>query len=146
MQEDLSPMSETQKNTGYNAVVGRKLTKPRHERGAHLMALRMNAGLSQDELAERIGVSQQTIAFWERSGKTPRSEVLSQLAEALGVSIEVLLVESNDAAATKKKGGPDGKLRKVFEEASSLPRRQQEKIMEFVSAFINQYKQNGGRV
>jgi len=41
-----------------------------------------------------------------------------------------------------KKGGPDGKLRKVFEEASGLPRRQQEKIMEFVPAFINQYKQS----
>ncbi len=139
-------MTEALKNTGYNAIVGRKLTKPRHERGAHLMTLRVNAGLSQDELAEKIGVPQQTIAFWERSGKTPRSEVLSPLADALGVSIEVLLMESNGTAAMKKKGGPDGKLRKVFEEASNLPRRQQEKITEFVSAFINQYKQNGGRV
>jgi transcriptional regulator with XRE-family HTH domain len=110
------------------------------------MTLRLNAGLSQDELAEKTGVPQQTIAFWERSGKTPRSEVLSQLAEALGVGIEALLMEGNGAAAMMKQGGPDGKLRKVFEEASSLPRRQQEKIMEFVSAFINQYKQNGGRV
>jgi transcriptional regulator with XRE-family HTH domain len=91
-------------------------------------------------------IPQQTIAFWERSGKTPRSEVLPQLADVLGVSIEALLMESNGAAAMKKKGGPDGKLRKVFEEASSLPRRQQEKIMEFVSAFINQYKQSGGQL
>ena len=106
------------------------------------MTLRVNAGLSQEELADRIGVPQQTIAFWERSGKTPRSEALPRLAEALGVSIEMVLGEEDGAAPVKKKGGPEGKLRRVFEEAASLPRRQQEKIMEFVSAFINQYKQS----
>jgi transcriptional regulator with XRE-family HTH domain len=129
--------------------MGRKLTKPRHERGAHLMQLRVNAGLSQEELAERIGVPQQTIAFWERSGKTPRSEALPQLAEALGVSIEMVLMEGSSNGAVKKKSGPDVKLRQVFEEASSLPRRQQEKIREFVSAFVNQYKQStstGGKI
>lgn len=106
------------------------------------MALRLNAGLSQEDLAQRIEVPQQTIAFWERSGKTPRSEVLPQLAEALGVTIETLLSENGVADIAKKKGGPNGKLRKIFDDASHLPRRQQEKIAEFVSAFINQYNQN----
>jgi hypothetical protein len=45
----------------------------------------------------------------------------------------------------KKKGGPTGKLKKIFEDASGLPRRQQERIAEFVSAFINQYKQSRAR-
>jgi hypothetical protein len=35
-------------------------------------------------------------------------------------------------------------VHKVFEEVSKLPRRQQEKIIEFVSAFVNQYKQSKG--
>lgn len=110
--------------------------------GSHLATLRVDAGLSQEELAQRIGVLQQTIAFWEQSDKPPRSEVLLKLAEALSVSVETLLGEEARPVIVKKKGGPDGKLRKVFEEASGLPRRQQEKIMEFVSAFINQYKQS----
>lgn len=132
---------------GYNPCMGRRFTKTRPKLGSHLAALRVNAGLSQGELAQRIGVLQQTIAFWEQSDKPPRSEVLLKLAEALGVSIETLLSEETGPVTVKKKGGPDGKLRKVFEEASSLPRRQQEKIMEFVSAFINQYKQSssGGK-
>ena len=96
-------------------------------------------------MAQRIGVPQQTIAFWERTGKTPRSEVLKDLADTLGVRIEALLSENGEAAAVKKKGGPDGKLRKIFEDASRLPRRQQEKIAEFLSAFINQYKQSHSR-
>ncbi len=136
-------MTGLPENEGYNPCMGRKLTKPRHKRGAHLMALRVNAGLSQEELSQRVGVPQQTIAFWERTGKPPRSEVLPQLAEALGVTIEALLSENGSTVAVKKKGGPDGKLRKIFEDASRLPRRQQEKIGEFVSAFINQYKQSG---
>jgi transcriptional regulator with XRE-family HTH domain len=132
-----------QKIMGYNQSMGRKFTKTRPRLGAHLMALRVNAGLSQEELAGRVGVLQQTIAFWEQSDKPPRSEVLLKLADALGVTTEMLLSEEIPVAI-KKKGGPEGRLRKIFEEASSLPRRQQEKIMEFVSAYINQYKQTSG--
>ncbi|MFH1703158.1 MAG: hypothetical protein ABIB41_06975 [Nitrospirota bacterium] len=81
----------------------------------------------------------------ERTGKPPRSEVLPQLAEALGVTIEALLSENGVAVEAKKKGGPDGKLRKIFEDASRLPRQQQDKIAEFLSAFINQYRQSHSR-
>ena len=119
--------------------MGRKLTKPRPSIGKHLMELRVNAGLSQEDLAQRIGVPQQTIAFWEQSDKPPRSEVLLDLGNALGVRVETLL---NEKAVVKRNGGPKGKLRKIFEETSNLPRRQQDKIAEFVSAFVNQYKQN----
>lgn len=137
-------MSEKQKIMDYNSLMGRKFTKIRPKLGAHLAALRVNAGLSQEELAQRINVLQQTIAFWEQSNKPPRSDILVKLANALGVSVDILLSE-NKVKVVKRKGGPDGKLRKVFEEASSLPRRQQEKITEFVSAFINQYKLNRSR-
>jgi transcriptional regulator with XRE-family HTH domain len=130
-------------NTGYNLPMARKLSKPRPKLGAHLAALRINAGLSQEELAQRTGVLQQTIAFWEQSDKPPRSEVLHGLADALGVTVETLLSENGGAVAARKKGGPEGKLRKIFEDASRLPRRQQDKIAEFVSAFINQHKQGG---
>jgi transcriptional regulator with XRE-family HTH domain len=125
--------------------MGRKFTKVRPKLGAHLATLRINAGLSQEELAQRIGVLQQTIAFWEQSNKPPRSDILVKLADALGVSADTLLSENGVTVTAKKKGGPDGKLRSIFEDASRLPRRQQDKIAEFVSAFINQYKQSGAR-
>ena len=35
-----------------------------------------------------------------------------------------------------------GKVHKVFEEVSKLPRRQQEKIVEVVSALVSQYAQS----
>jgi transcriptional regulator with XRE-family HTH domain len=129
-------------NAGYTQAMGRKLSKPRPKLGAHLVALRVNAGLSQEELAQRVGVQQQTIAFWEQSDKPPRSDVLVGLAQALGVSVESIL--SEETVPRRSNGGPKGKIKKIFEETATLPRRQQEKIAEFVSAYVNQYRQ--GRV
>lgn len=125
-------------NRGYSEpTMARKLTKTRPRQGARIAALRQNAGLSQAELARLIGESQQNIAFWELSDKPPRSDILIPMAKTLGVSVEDLLT---DKKINQKRGGPVGKLRKTFDEVSSLPRRQQEKIIEFVSALILQYK------
>jgi len=144
MQANNPPDQKPAGNEPYTCGMSRTLTKPRPKLGAHLTELRAKAGLSQVELAQRIGVPQQNIAFWEQSDKPPRSEVLIDLADALGVRVETLLSENNHNTQPRK-GGPEGKLRKIFEEASRLPRRQQEKISEFVAAFINQHKQLSAR-
>jgi transcriptional regulator with XRE-family HTH domain len=71
--------------------------------------------LSQYELARYVGVPQANIAFWERSEKPPRSEVLPKMAEALGVSVEYLLNvdagKSTARKAAKSNGRPAGKVR-----------------------------------
>jgi len=110
----------------------------RPRQGARLAALRRSAGLTQTELAQLIGESQQNIAFWEGSEKPPRSDVLSKLARVLGVKIEHIL-EGGDLLRTRN-AGPVGKVQKVFEEVSTLPRKQQERIAETVSALVEQYK------
>lgn len=55
-----------------------------------LHELRTNAGLSQDDLAELVGVSQPTISRWEDGTMTPNTDKLRSLAKALGVTIEDL--------------------------------------------------------
>ena len=127
------------KNRGYTPAMPRQLSKQRPRQGARLAELRKAAGLSQTELARLVGESQQNIAFWEQSEKPPRSDVLLNLAKVLGVSVEKLLT---DEEVRPKRGGPVGKVQKLFDEVSDLPRRQQEKVVEFVSAFVNQYKDN----
>lgn len=59
---------------------------------AGLTALRERAGLSQRELAERIGVSQPRIAAIERS-RNVTIDVLEQYVEALGGHLEVSVVQ-----------------------------------------------------
>lgn len=57
-----------------------------------LTALREAAGLSQRELAKRLGVSQPRIAAIERSHNVT-IEVLEQYVEALGATLEVNVVK-----------------------------------------------------
>jgi transcriptional regulator with XRE-family HTH domain len=47
---------------------------------------RQARGWSQQDLAERIGVSQPTIVHWEQGTHTPRNLALARLADTLGVS------------------------------------------------------------
>lgn len=108
--------------------------------GARLTQFRLDANLTQEELGRIVGVPQGVIAFWESSSKPPRSEVLVKMAAALGVTVETLL---DAQASPARRGGPVGKVRKLFEEVSKLPRTQQEKVVEFVSAFVDKAKTNG---
>lgn len=55
-----------------------------------LKKLRKSAGLTQTELADRMGVHPQTISKWERGISQPDISQLAALASALGVSIEEL--------------------------------------------------------
>jgi len=99
-----------------------------------LKALRLAAGISQRELARRIGEQNSNIAYWERTGKTPRADLLAPIADALGCSIEDLL-----GRPAKRKIPTGGKMRQLFEAASELPRRQQEKIVSVLEPFVNQH-------
>lgn len=56
-----------------------------------LRRMREAAGLSQIQLALRMGVSQGTIARWERGGRTPQAANLIKLAQILGCGVDELL-------------------------------------------------------
>jgi transcriptional regulator with XRE-family HTH domain len=129
----------------YSQLMPRKLGKPRPKQGAHLAALRQRAGLTQAELGRLVGQKQQIIAFWEQTDKPPRSDVLPKLARALGVSVEDLLSPTaTPSPMLARGGGPVGKVRKLFDEVSRLPRRQQDRIVEFLSPIVEEFKRKAG--
>lgn len=127
---------------GYDVPMPRKLSRPRPKQGERLIALRKAAQLTQTELAELIGENQANIAYWEQSDKPPRSDVLPRMAEVLGVEVHDLLLMSGPLP--KRRGGPVGNVRRLFDEVSQLPRREQSKVVEFVSAFVRQHKNQVG--
>jgi transcriptional regulator with XRE-family HTH domain len=53
--------------------------------GKAIQVSRENAGLTQDELGSRIGVSQQTIAKWEGGKSNPRPKALDRLINELRI-------------------------------------------------------------
>ena len=52
--------------------------------------LRKLSGLSQKELADKLGVSRTTVTMWEAGGQYPRPENIIRLASVLGCTIDEL--------------------------------------------------------
>lgn len=74
-----------------------------------IYALRRRNGLSQEQLAEKIGVSRQAISKWEGGLSTPELDKLKALSECFQVTIDELT--ENQAApapghAAEEKSGP----------------------------------------
>lgn len=63
----------------------------RNTLGAKIAAARGKAGLSQEDLAQRVGYDQCSVSAWERNTRRPPREAIRTLAELLGLSIEELL-------------------------------------------------------
>ena len=66
--------------------------------GDRIRAERKRAQLSQDQLADRLHVTRQTISNWEGGKSLPDIESLKALAEALDIPIERLIYERPPSA------------------------------------------------
>jgi hypothetical protein len=65
------------------------------------------------------------------------------MAKALGVSVEALLGELSmtpQPPPLSAGPGPASQVQHAFEEVRKLPKKQQRKVVEFVLAFVNEYK------
>lgn len=56
-----------------------------------LIALRKEKGLSQEQLADKLGVSRQAISKWENGESAPDTDNLIALADIYGISLDELL-------------------------------------------------------
>lgn len=63
-----------------------------------LKDLRKQAGLTQVDVAEKLGISQPAYASWERGAKKPTQENLVKIAQILNVSVDYLVGNSEEKA------------------------------------------------
>lgn len=66
-----------------------ELRRVRSRFGEQVRAARKKAGLSQAQLAERIGRSQRYVSFIESGGRSLPIETMSMIMRALGFTVEV---------------------------------------------------------
>lgn len=64
--------------------------------GANLRRYRMENDITQDELAEKVGISTSFCANLERGSKAMSMYVLRDLADALGITADYLLYDNNE--------------------------------------------------
>ncbi|MDE7099413.1 MAG: helix-turn-helix domain-containing protein [Ruminococcus sp.] len=70
----------------------------------NLKILRKQKGLTQEEIAEKLGVSRQAVAKWERGDTMPDIESCIKLADIYGITVDLLV---RNAGAEEHTG--DGK-------------------------------------
>jgi transcriptional regulator with XRE-family HTH domain len=123
----------------YNAGMktGRPSKLTRTAFGTRLHADREAAGLSQAQVALKLGLTQAAYAFWERRTVALRPEQIEQVAVILGVTAEQLF---GGGEAQRQGTGPSGKLRQVFTRASQLPRDQQKHVLRVVEDALAGYQ------
>ena len=105
---------------------------------------RKKNGWSQEELAEQLGVSRQSVSKWESAGSVPDLKKVIQMAELFGVSTDYLLkdeLEKENRAVVETSGSDaDSPLRRVsMEEANAFLNAKREttpRLANTVSLFI----------
>lgn len=138
MQEAFSSFRGPSLSRDYIGGMFRTGRPPKQKRtafGERLCHARERMGLTQGELAEKMGTVQQVVAAWERYPYALKPEQLRALAEALKVSTDYLLGISSGPQIK----GPAGKMRQLFEAASRLPRSQQQKVADILAPFIKEH-------
>jgi len=110
---------------GGMASKGRPSNKARTALGERIMRAREQAGISQNELAQMLGVAQQTVVTWERKVSNVRTDTLIKLANIFQVSADELL-----GLKPPKETTPKGRLQKLVQEVSEMPRGQRDRLLE----------------
>lgn len=82
--------------------------------GQNVQRLRRAAGLSQEELAERLGVTRQAVSKWERDSAYPEMEKLARMSQLFGVTVEALLNGDPAPAEARPAPPPDGAAAEAF--------------------------------
>lgn len=103
--------------------------------GARVAQLRKDQGLTQTQLAERLGIAQQTLAHYEVGRLRVAASMLPTLAQVLGTTIEELI---GQPVARAGKRGPAPRLQQQLERLSALPKPKQRAVMEVLESMLAQ--------
>jgi len=102
--------------------------------GARIARLRKEQGLSQQALADELGIAQQTLAHYEVGRARMPVSLLPALAQFFGIAVDELLGLKNGAG----KRGPTPMLQRQIERLSRLPKTKQKVVMEMLEGVLSQ--------
>lgn len=94
-----------------------------------LTALRKEHGMTQQTLADQVGLAVLQIRRYEGGTSQPTLDVIRRLAIALGVSADMLVFDEEER-------GPSDALRYQFETVSRMSEHEQQMVRELLDAVI----------
>jgi len=105
--------------------------------GQRLARLRRERGLTQVEIAERLGVAQPVVSDYERGELRLHGELIIKLTQILGVSAEDIL-----GLAKPRPNGTikNRRLLRRLQEIERLPKRDQQALMRTIDRFLESFR------
>lgn len=73
----------------------------------NISSLRLAAGMTQAELAERLNYTDKLVSKWERGDAAPNAYTLKQISEIFGVSVEYLFQQHDPAESVTAQEQPE---------------------------------------
>lgn len=104
--------------------------------GERITHLRKAHGITQVQLAEVLGVSQQTVQSYEVGRRRIQVAALPVVARTLSTSLEELFGEDRPMARTKR--GPTPKWQQQIEAVAKLPKAQQRFVSQMLDTVLAQ--------
>lgn len=105
--------------------------------GGRIAAQRKTQGITQVELAEQLGVSQQAMNSFEKGRRRVPVSLLPVIAQTLQTTLDALV--DHDTAPTTtapKKRGPQKKIRQQLELIETLPAAKQRAIAQVLDSML----------
>lgn len=103
--------------------------------GARLARARKAGGLTQTELAEKLGIPQQTLARYETGESRISVALLLEMSHILRFSIDDMLSGRSEA---RSKRGPASRLEQQMQALARLPKSKQRFVADMIDAVLQQ--------
>ena len=105
--------------------------------GEHLAQLRKTVGFTQVEFAAEVGITQRMVAYYEAPDAHPPAHLLPQMAQVLGVSVDVLL---GVIPPRRPKKLATNRLERRLMEIEKLDTAEKRQIIQIIDTFIERGK------
>ena len=120
------------------AMVGRPPSRKAPPFGQKLAALRKERGLTQQQLADFLGISIKRVDYYERRANDPSVGFVRQVASAFDVPLMSLIVDDEEVPRKKRtKHGPPSALEERIERLRQLPKGQQEVVIKMLDGLLS---------
>lgn len=97
-----------------------------------LRQLRKKAGMTQPELAKKLGVSRSTISMYELGSREPDFETLEGIADIFNVDMNTLIGKENDTDPN------DDTIDILYRKAKSMTKEQRETLIELANVIFRE--------
>jgi transcriptional regulator with XRE-family HTH domain len=118
-------------------MAAKKTVSPLETMGERIQQLRKNLGITQADLAKKIAISHTQMARYEIKNIYPPADVLKNLADVFGTTIDFLVMGDNESKAQASL--KDAELINQFKKISALPEEEKTLVLKMITAYIRDF-------